>query len=246
MLEGFTKPDTARASAIGVVSPHAGYIYSGRVAGAVFSRVQVPDTAIIMAPAHRYAACPFGLWTEGEWVTPLGNVPTDEALAKRLLEGVGSLKEDYLAHVNEHSGEVQVPFLLHANPKLKIVSIVVATQDLTALKQFGDDLAQVLKDLSPRPLIVASSDMTHYESEDAARRKDKLAVDEILSLDPDGLWTKVVSTPISMCGMAPTVSLLACANRLGATKAELVMYETSGRASGDYAHVVGYAGIVIR
>ena len=233
------------ASAIGVVSPHAGYIYSGRVAGAVFSRVKVTDTAIVLAPAHRQATSHFGLWTEGEWITPLGSVPTDETLSKRLLEEVPDLREDYMAHVPEHSGEVQVPFLQYRNPQVKIVSIVIATQDLGLLKRFGADMAKVLQGVSPRPLIVASSDMTHYEPDEVARRKDKLAIEEMLGLDADGLWTKVVSTPISMCGMAPAVSMLVCANQLGATKAELVMYETSARASGDFTAVVGYAGIIV-
>ena len=245
MLDEFMSSSVPRVNAIGVMSPHAGYVYSGRVAGAVFSRVEVPNTVIVVAPAHCQAVVPFGLWTEGEWITPLGSVPTDEVLAKRLLNEVGDLREDYLAHIAEHSGEVQVPFLQHRNPNLKIVSIVVATHDLSALKRFGNDLAKVLQTVTPRPLIVASSDMTHYEPEDAARRKDKLAVDEVLGLDPDALWTKVVSTPISMCGMAPTVSMLVCANQLGASKAELVLYETSGRASGDYSSVVGYAGIIV-
>jgi len=242
----FVNPKEQRVSAIGVVSPHAGYVYSGRVAGALFSRVEVTDTVIILAPSHRGATAPFGLWTEGEWLTPLGPAPTDEPLAKRLLKEVGDLREDYFAHISEHSGEVQVPFLLYQNPKVKIVSVVIATQDLNALKRFGTSLAQSLKDVRPRPLIVASSDMTHYEPEEAARRKDKLAIDEVLGLDPDALWTKVVGTPISMCGVGPTVAMLACANQLGATKAELVLYETSARASGDTSAVVGYAGILVR
>jgi AmmeMemoRadiSam system protein B len=246
MLGEFVKPSAAPIKAIGVVSPHAGYVYSGRVAGAVFSRVLVTDTVLILTPAHRQATAPFGLWTEGEWITPLGSVPTDEALSKRLLNEVSDLREDYIAHVSEHSGEVQVPFLQRLSPNVKIVAIVVATQSLPMLKRFGSDLAAVLKAVTPRPLIVASSDMTHYEPEEAARRKDKLAIDEILALDPDGLWTKVVSTPISMCGMAPTVSMLVCAKVLGATSAELVLYETSSRASGDSSSVVGYAGMVVR
>jgi AmmeMemoRadiSam system protein B len=207
--------------------------------------VEVTDTVIVLAPAHRAATAHFGVWPEGEWITPLGSVPTDEVLAKRLLGEVSDLREDYYAHISEHSGEVQVPFLQYVNPKLKIVSIVVATHDLGALKRFGASLADSLKQATPRPLIVASSDMTHYEPEETARRKDKLAIDEIIGLSPDDLWTKVVSTPISMCGVGPTVAMLACANRLGATKAELALYETSARASGDTGAVVGYAGIIV-
>ncbi len=234
-----------RMKAKGVVSPHAGYVYSGQVAGAVFSRVEVTDTAIVLAPAHQHATAAFALWTEGAWVTPLGSVPTDEVLSKKLLKEVADLREDYYAHVAEHSGEVQVPFLQYVNPKVKIVSIVIATRDLNGLKRFGADMAKALKGLDPQPLLVASSDMTHYESEQAARKKDKLAIDEVLSLDVDALWTKVMSTPISMCGMATTVSMLECALGLGATKAELVMYETSAKTSGDYNRVVGYAGIIV-
>jgi hypothetical protein len=245
MLDQFMTSSAASVPAIGVVSPHAGYIYSGRVAGAVLSRVNVTDTVIVLAPAHRQATAPFGLWTEGEWITPMGSVPTDESLSKQLLNEVADLGEDYIAHVAEHSGEVQIPFLQYRNPQVKIVSIVVATRDLSLLKRFGADMAKVLQGLTPRPLIVASSDMTHYEPEQAARRKDNLAIQEMLGLDPDALWTKVVSTPISMCGMAPVVSMLTCANQLGAGKAELVLYETSARASGDFSQVVGYAGIVV-
>ena len=168
------------------------------------------------------------------------------ALCGRLLKEVGDLREDYIGHTYEHSGEVQVPFLQYLNPNLKIVPIVIATENLALLKRFGSDLGKVLQAVTPRPLIVASNDMTHQEPDEVARRKDKLAIDEILSLDPDGLWTKKVSTPITMCGMAPIIAMLTCAAQLGASKAELVMYDTSARAFGDSHRVVGYAGIIVR
>lgn len=237
--------DGAARSALGVVSPHAGYIYSGAVAGAVFSRVQVPDSVLLLGPNHTGLGTPAGITSTGSWSTPLGTVPIDEALAGALRDACPLLAEDRLAHLHEHSLEVQVPFLQRRNPGIRIVPVALALRSPNDIESLGDALAVVLADWPEEVLMVASSDMTHYESSQAAEAKDRLAIDRILALDARGLWDTVRNHGISMCGVVPTTVLLRAAERLGASRAELVRYTNSGETSGDYASVVGYAGLVI-
>ena len=246
MIEGLVDEKLAKEDVIGAVSPHAGYIYSGPVAGAVISKIKFKDTFIIIGPSHTGMGKPFSIMTEGIWKTPLGEVEIDSELAKQIVAVSRYLQEDHLAHQHEHSIEVQLPFLQYFKPDIKLVPIILAYSSGATYKEIGKAIARAIKGLSKKVVIIASSDMTHYEPQEAAQRKDTKAIEAILDLSEDELLKRVEELNISMCGYAPTVSLISASKELGAGKAELVKYQTSGDVSGDYSSVVGYAGIIIR
>ncbi len=246
MMERMVDEDVEKQDVIGLVSPHAGYIYSGPVAGAVISRINFKDTFIIMGPNHTGTGKPFSIMTEGTWRTPMGDVKIDAELGKQLLKSSDFLQEDHLAHQYEHSIEVQLPFLQYFKPDIKIVPIVLAHGGSSVYKELGREIAAAIKELDRAAVIMASSDMTHYEAHEMAHEKDTQAIEAILELDEDELLRRVDKLGISMCGYAPTVSLITAAKELGARGAELVKYQTSGDTSGDYSSVVGYAGIIIK
>lgn len=245
-IKGFIDEGAAKEEAIGLVSPHAGYIYSGPVAGAVISRVEFKDTFIIMGPNHTGKGKPLSIMSEGTWRTPLGDVEIDSELGKEILSTSIHLEEDHVAHLYEHSIEVQIPFLQYFKRDIKIVPIVLAYSSGDTYKEIGGEIARAIKSLGRGVVIMASSDMTHYEPHQSARRKDNLAIEAILELNEDELLRRVNEFGISMCGYAPTMALISAARELGARQAELVRYQTSGDTSGDYSGVVGYAGIVIK
>lgn len=245
-LNGFIDSECEKIHVLGAISPHAGYIYSGRVAGSVFSQIKAPDTAIILAPNHTGYGTHYSVWPDGAWRTPMGDVSIDEDLADRLVFACDLLTKDYDAHIYEHSAEVILPFLQHINPKIKIVVIVIMSRQLNELKEIGRCISGVIKDYRPDTLLVASSDMTHQESESSANKKDKMAIDEILKLNEDGLYNKVEEMDISMCGVYPAISMLVCSKERGASSASLTKYETSGKTTGDYNRVVGYAGVIVK
>jgi AmmeMemoRadiSam system protein B len=231
--------------AIGLVAPHAGYIYSGAVAGQVFGRVAVPDAVILMGPNHTGMGTPASIVSQGDWATPLGPAPIHGELAAALKAATPLLQEDSLAHAREHALEVQVPFLQYRNPAVRIVPITFMLRDSEQIARIGSAIATVLAGWAEPVLLVASSDMTHYEPHEAAKSKDAKAIEKVLALDAPGLLDTVRRDGISMCGAVPAAILLHAACRLGATRGELVAYSTSGETSGDYARVVGYAGMLI-
>lgn len=231
--------------ALGCIAPHAGYMYSGHVAGAVFARVAVPKRCIVLCPNHTGVGRPLAIMSEGAWQTPLGDVPIDIELAGALKMRFPALQEDSAAHRAEHAAEVELPFLLLRQPALKFVPIALGTGQFEILEQLGKALADVIAGQSEPVLIVASSDMNHYESDVVTRVKDHRAIERILTLDPRGLFEVVTQQDISMCGFGPAVAMLTAARQLGAKSAELVKYATSGDVSGDRNMVVGYAGIVV-
>lgn len=242
----FTAPtQTETIPAIGCISPHAGYMYSGHVAGAVYSRIEIPDHVIILCPNHTGMGHPLAVMTRAAWQTPLGEVAADVELGAALLQRFPAAREDSAAHLSEHAIEVQLPFLQLRQPDLQLLPIAVGTSDFDKLRGLGDALADVISGQSAKVLIVASSDMNHYESDAITRVKDRKAIDRVLALDPRGLWEVVTNEDISMCGFGPSVAMLTAAKRLGATSATLVKYATSGDISGDREEVVGYAGIVV-
>lgn len=233
-------------TALGCVAPHAGYMYSGHVAGAVYAHLEIPDHVIILCPNHTGMGSPLAVMTREAWQTPLGTVAADATLGAALLERFRSLQEDSAAHRAEHAIEVQLPFLQVRKPSLSFVPIAVGTSDFDKLQQLGEAIADVISRQEERVLVVASSDMNHYESDALTRIKDHKAIARVLARDPRGLWEVVTREDISMCGFGPTVAMLTAANRLGATSATLVKYATSGDISGDRNMVVGYAGMIIQ
>lgn len=240
------KSEVTPVQAIGCIAPHAGYMYSGHVAGAVFARVQVPGRCIVLCPNHTGMGRALAIMSEGAWETPLGEVPIDAELAGALKHRFPALTEDAAAHRAEHAAEVELPFLQLRQPDLRFVPIALGTGQFDVLEQLGLALADVIAAQKDRVLIVASSDMNHYESDAATRVKDHRAIERILTLDPRGLFDVVTQQDISMCGFGPAVAMLTAARQLGAKSAELVKYATSGDVSGDRDMVVGYAGVVVR
>jgi len=245
MIEMLVDEKVEKQEVIGLVSPHAGYVYSGAVAGAVISRIKFKETFVIMGPNHTGMGKPLSIMTEGVWKTPLGEVEIDSELGKQILATSGHLKEDDTAHQHEHSIEVQLPFLQYFKPDNRIVPIILAPASGATYKEIGKEIAKAVRELNREVVLIASSDMTHYEPQESAQKKDTQAIDAILGLGEDELLKRVDELNISMCGYAPTVSLISAAKELGAKAAELVRYQTSGDTTGDYSSVVGYAGIII-
>jgi AmmeMemoRadiSam system protein B len=242
-VRGFLTAPGAPRPAIGVVAPHAGYPYSGAIAGAVYGRVAVPARAIVLGPNHTGLGRPAALWPAGGgWRTPLGIVPVSRALTEAL--AAGPLVElDRAAHLREHSLEVQVPFLEVARPDVELAALCLGPLDVGECEEVGERVAAAARDHAA--LIVASSDMSHYIPAAEAREKDRHAIDRILALDPAGLHRTVRGEGLTMCGVIPVTVMLFAARALGATRAELVRYGHSGEVTGDDDEVVGYAGLIV-
>ena len=245
MLDGMIDKSSPGEQCIAVVAPHAGYVYSGRVAGATYSKVVIPGRVLILAPNHTGAGRAVSLYPGEAWQTPLGRIQTDREL-NRLLEESGSVEPDERAHAREHSAEVHLPFLQHLRPDVKISVAAIATHDYDVLRSLGLAAAAAIRMLAGGTLIVASSDMTHFEHQRVANAQDRLAIARIEALDPGGLLETVASRGISMCGAGPVAAALFAALDLGAREARLVAYETSGDVTGETDSVVGYAGLVIK
>ncbi len=237
---------TPPVAALGCIVPHAGYMYSGEIAGAVFARILPHRRVLLLCPNHTGAGAPLALMNSGAWQTPLGAVPIDSELAAALQQRFPLLQNDPRAHRTEHAAEVELPFLQELEPDLTFVPIALGTRRLEVLTALGEAIADVLADESRPVLIVASSDMNHYESDAITRVKDHQAIARIVELDPEGLHATVMEHDISMCGLGPAVAMLTAARRLGASHADLVQYATSADVSGDSERVVGYAGVIVR
>jgi AmmeMemoRadiSam system protein B len=234
-----------RLDATAVVAPHAGYMYSGGVAGAVYGAVRLPGSYIILGPNHTGRGQALALAPAGVWRTPLGLASIDVGLNERLLQECAQLKEDGAAHALEHALEVQLPFLQRNVAGVRFAAICVGTAEFSTLETLGHALARLVQSQGAPILLIASSDMNHYESAAIGQRKDSVAIERILALDPEGLFRVVLEQEISMCGFAPTVSVLVACRDLGAGRGTLIRYANSGDVSGDHEHVVGYAGIAI-
>ena len=247
-ISRLTTQETRKKAVIACILPHAGYIYSGKVAGKTVSRIEIKDNVILVGPNHRGVGAAFSIMTEGVWQTPLGEIKINSDLAKSIFKKSTYFSDDQSAHIYEHSIEVELPFLQHFNPGLQIVPIVASEGPIGAYKEIGLGIASAIEEskLQRSALIVASSDMTHYEPQQEAERKDKQAIEAILALDEDALIERVKKDNISMCGYIPCFIMLVAAKALGAKSAELVEYKTSGDVTGDYSSVVGYAGIIIQ
>lgn len=245
-IDKLVQKEAKKEDALGLVSPHAGYIFSGKVAGACFSHVNLTKTVIILGPNHSGLGALFSIMAEGSWQMPLGQVEVDAPLAKGILSQSKYLQEDFQAHMYEHSIEVQLPFLQYFLSEVKIVPIIVSAADFEVYDDIGKAIARALREAKLNSLIVASSDMTHYQPQATAKANDNLAIAAILKLDGKELLKRINKFNITMCGYGPTICMLSAAKKLGAKGAELIKYQTSGDASGDYSSVVGYAGIMVK
>ncbi len=245
-IDGYLLADGEKKRAIACVVPHAGYMYSGHVAGAVYSSLQIPARSILIGPRHFPGGEALAILSEGSWTTPLGDAKIDSALATELKHAFPRLREDSVAHAREHSLEVQIPFLQRLVRDFRFVPIVLGTDRYGLLEELGHAVAKVVAAQKEPVLVVASSDMNHYESDAITRAKDERAIARVLALDPRGLYDTVRSEEITMCGFAAAVAMLVAARDLGAKEARLVRYATSGDINGERDRVVGYAGITIR
>ena len=235
----------ARSSAIGAIVPHAGYIYSGPVAGAVYARLLLPRPVVILCPNHTGRGAPAALDPSAAWRTPLGDVPLARRLADRLLELAASVEEDSEAHRREHSLEVQLPFVKVLRPDAELVPVSLGETSLPLCREVGEALARLIREEEEPPILLASSDMNHFEPREVGRAKDDLALARIEALDPEGLFRTVRAESITMCGFLPATALLFAARALGAARAEVVSRRDSGDETGDTSSVVGYAGVVV-
>jgi AmmeMemoRadiSam system protein B len=244
-IRSYTSTRAEKLKALGCVVPHAGYMYSGHVAGAVFARLELPARYIILCPNHTGHGQPLAIMSEGRWLTPLGEVPVDAPLAAELKRAMPELTDDLDSQRHEHALEVQLPFLQALKNDFSFVPITVGTSRYDALVALGEAMAAVIANQHEPVMLIASSDMNHYETDSTTRVKDRKAIDRILALDPPGLYDVIMNEHVTMCGFGPTIAMLTAAKSLGANSAELIRYATSGDVSGDRDAVVGYAGITV-
>ncbi len=245
MLKEFIDLEIPKSKAIAIISPHAGYIYSGRVAGKIFSSVALPKDFIILSPNHTGLGARVALMDSGHWETPMGAAAINSELAQLLKNHCSLIEVDSLAHQREHSLEVQLPFLQYLLTDFSFVPICISTQSYNELCKIGEGIAATVKEHEEPILILVSSDMTHYENAESAKEKDMKAIKMVERINPQGLNDIVRKEGITMCGYAPAVSALEACRILGAKKGNLIAYATSGDETGDYSSVVAYAGLLI-
>jgi MEMO1 family protein len=233
-----------RAHVKACLVPHAGYVYSGHVAGAVLARIALPKKIIVLGVRHYPRGEPAAILSSGAWRTPLGDAPIDEPLASTLKQICPLLREDSVAHSGEHSLEVQLPFLQVLEPEFTFVPVALGTVRFEDLVSVGEAVGRVLGAEKEEVLLLTSSDLNHYEDDAITRIKDQKAIDQLLALNARRLYDTCRNEDISMCGLGPAVAMITALNRIGAKKAELVKHATSGDVSGDRNAVVGYAGMI--
>jgi AmmeMemoRadiSam system protein B len=238
-------PQNEAARAIGIIAPHAGYIYSGRTAGRVYGTVKIPNTVLLIGPNHTGLGAPAALAPSGEWLTPLGPVPVNSRLSQLILKHAPRVEEDAAAHRLEHSIEVQLPFLQYLNPEVSIAALCLSLPDFDSLAAMGQGIARAVSEYADEVLIVASSDMNHYESVRVAKSKDDLALAQIAAMNPEALLKVCREKGITMCGAVAAAVMLVAAKALGATSSRLVDYTTSGVVNGDFEQVVAYAAVTV-
>lgn len=227
------------------IAPHAGYIYSGEVAGRIFSEISVPEKCIVLSPNHHRYGARAAIMAKGSWVIPTGEIPVDEEICSSLLQESTELRDDISAHLREHSLEVELPFLLARQPKLRIAPITISLLGASGCAELAYAIARVISKSSEEILIVCSTDMNHFDAQAETMEKDRMAIEKVLDLDASGLIETCSSRSISMCGVIPTAVSIMASLELGAKKATLIEHKTSGDVTGDYTSVVGYAGFII-
>jgi len=247
MLETFIERDTQKEKVIACMVPHAGYIYSGKTAGITYSKIEIPESIIILGPNHTGYGEPYSVSDHDKWLTPLGEVEIDKEIRDLLVEKSRYLQKDEIAHIREHSIEVQIPFLQFLRKNIKIVPItLMGYVDNPAWFEIGEDIAEVIKEVNRDVLIVASSDMTHYQPHKVAEEKDNYVIEAICMLDEDEVIRRIEEKDVSMCGYSGVIVSIVASKILGAKKGQLIHYTTSAETSKDYSEVVGYAGVIIK
>lgn len=244
-IEGFDQKNAAKKHAYAIIVPHAGYVYSGRVAAATISKVLAKKRLIILGPNHTGYGADFGIFAKGSWGSPFGDISIDENLADKILKKGSLIVEDALCHKFEHSIEVELPFLYYYFKEFKFVPIVCQVSDIATYKEVASQIVAAIKDIKEEIMVVASSDMTHYEPDPAARKKDRLALECITNLDAEALLKVVRRENVTMCGIASVATTLLIAKEIGATKASVSLYQTSADSGAPSDSVVGYAGVII-
>jgi AmmeMemoRadiSam system protein B len=246
LMEAEATTATARAH-VGIVAPHAGYFYSGAIAGKVFAATNIPRRVIVLAPNHTGRGARCAVWSRGAFVLPGDLIPVDEELCQRLIaaEVVPRFTHDREAHSREHALEVELPFIRARRHDALITPIILGGLDGDECVALGRALAAVVGELGEEALVVASSDMSHYLPDDVTRKIDRRPIEAMLACDPQRLYEVVTSEDISMCGILPVTTMLSYARARGATRGQLVAYGTSADASGDRARVVGYAAVTV-
>jgi len=246
VVREYSQPDSMRqpTPVKACLVPHAGYMYSGHVAGAVFARVVLPAKIIVLGVRHYPRGEPAAILSDGAWRTPLGDAPIDAALGEELRRACPLLREDEVAHSSEHSLEVQIPFLQVLAPGFTFVPMALGTVRFESLVNIGEAIARVIRNSKENVFLLTTSDLNHYEDDATTRAKDRKAIDRLLALDPQGLYDTCRNEEISMCGLGPAVAMLTALRVLGLEKPELVKYATSADVSGDRSQVVGYAGMI--
>jgi AmmeMemoRadiSam system protein B len=238
-------PPAPKERLIGAVVPHAGLMYSGHVAAAIYALADLPKRLIILCPNHTGAGHFAAINREGAWRTPFGDVAIESSLADALMAKTQLLADDARAHAREHSLEVQLPFLQRTLGDFTFVPICLGAHRYDYAEEIGRAIADVVREEKEPIAILASSDLNHYEDQRETLRKDQLAIDQVLARNPRELWRVVDEYDVSMCGFIPTTTMLVAANALGAADARLIKHATSGDVNGDYSHVVGYAAISV-
>ena len=245
LIEEFKPSATLKTSAKGIILPHAGYTYSGSVAITTVGKIIPRKKIIILGPNHTGLGHMFSLWAKGEWIIPSGHIHIDEELAKSILSEGDYIKEDYSAHISEHSIEVELPIIHYFFEDFQFVPIACKRTNLEGYNQVSSQIFEAIKKTKEDILLVASTDLTHYEADSTARKKDRLVIEAIINLDEQELIKKIHKSNITMCGEAPVAILISCLKKLKAKKAQVALYKTSGDYSGDYDSVVGYVGMFI-
>lgn len=247
MLKMMVPENDEKFKAIAVISPHAGYIYSGASAGQLYGAVEIPKNILLLAPNHHGMGAPLAIYPNNSfWETPLGNIKISDKLTEILAKNIPFISVDAEAHKKEHSIEVQLPFIQYLRKDAEIAAISVGhTDNFEIVQKIASAIADSLKEFGEGCLIVASSDMTHYETAESAARKDKIALDAALTLNPEELMKSCRREKITMCGVVPSAIMIAAAKELGAKNAKLIDYRTSGDVTGDFDQVVGYAAVAV-
>jgi AmmeMemoRadiSam system protein B len=246
IIASFCPESPAKVSAKGIILPHAGYIYSGEVAAVTVSKVSSRKRLVMLGPNHTGSGENFSLWAKGAWAIPSGQIVIDEELAEKILGSGNCISADFLAHIEEHSLEVELPILRYFFGEFSFVPIACMQADLAKYREVASQLYNAVKNINEDVFFVASTDLTHYEPDATVRKKDRDIIEAIIDLDEEELVRKVRAKNITMCGEAPVAIFIACLKKLGAHKAQVALYQTSGDKSGDYSSVVGYVGMIVK